>query len=88
MSTEFTKISEEALEQVSGGVRRIVDTGTSQNATVREGAGKGYEQIASLKNGTAVNATGKFKQADGRNWAQIDAPVNGWIAASIIGYER
>jgi len=88
MSTEFNKISEEALEQVSGGVRRIVDTGTSQNAAVREGAGKGYEQIASLKNGTAVNATGKFKQADGRNWAQIDAPVNGWIAASIIGYER
>ena len=61
MSTEFNKISEEALEQVSGGVRRIVDTGTSQNAAVREGAGKGYEQIASLKNGTAVNATGKFK---------------------------
>ena len=88
MSTEFNKISEEALEQVSGGVRRIVDTGTSQNAAVREGAGKGYEQIASLKNDTAVNATGKFKQADGRNWAQIDAPVNGWIAASIIGYER
>ena len=88
MSTEFNKISEDALEQVSGGVRRIVDTGTSQNAAVREGAGKGYEQIASLKNGTAVNATGKFKQADGRNWAQIDAPVNGWIAASIIGYER
>ena len=88
MSTEFNKISEEALEQVSGGVRRIVDTGTDQNAAVREGAGKGYEQIASLKNGTAVNATGKFKQADGRNWAQIDAPVNGWIAASIIGYER
>ena len=88
MSTEFNKISEEALEQVSGGVRRIVDTGTSQNAAVREGAGKGYEQIASLKNGTAVNATGKFKQADGRNWAQIDAPVNGWIAASILGYDR
>ena len=88
MSTEYNKISEEALEQVSGGVRRIVDTGTSQNAAVREGAGKGFEQIASLENGTAVNATGKFKQADGRNWAQIDAPVNGWIAASIIGYER
>ena len=34
----------------------------------------------------AKPATGKFKEADGRNWAQIDAPVNGWIAASINRY--
>ena len=88
MSTEMNKINDEALDNVVGGVKRVVDTGTSQNAAVRDGAGKGYEQIASLKNGTIVNATGKFKKADGRNWAEIDSPVDGWIAASIIGYER
>ena len=84
----MNKINDEALKNVTGGARRIVDTGTSQNAAVRCGAGLGYEQIASLENGTTVNATGKFMEADGRNWAQIDAPVNGWIKASIIGYER
>ena len=86
--SDLNKINDEALNQVVGGVKRIVDTGTSQNAAVRDGAGKGYEQIASLKNGTVVNATGKFREADGRNWAQIDSPVDGWIAASILGYDN
>jgi hypothetical protein len=86
--SDMNKINDQQLEDVVGGVKRVVDTGTSQNAAVRDGAGKSFEQIASLKNGTVVNATGKFRQADGRNWAQIDSPVDGWIAASIIGYER
>jgi type IV secretory pathway TrbL component len=86
--TMMNKINDEALKNVTGGTKRTVDTGTSQNAAVRSGAGKGFEQIASLENGTTVNATGKFKEADGRSWAQIDSPVNGWIAASIIGYDR
>ena len=84
----MNKINDKALETVTGGARRTVDTGTGQNAAVRDGAGSGFEQIASLENGTTVNATGVFKKADGRNWAQIDAPVNGWIKASIIGYDR
>ena len=88
MSTEFNKINEEALENVVGGVKRTVDTGTSQNAALRDGPGKGYEQIASLKNGTKVNATGVIKFADGRHWAEVDYPEYGWIAASIIGYDR
>lgn len=84
----MNKINDAALDQVVGGRKRVVDTGTSQNAAVRDGAGKGYEQIASLKNGTVVNTTGNFREADGRSWAQIDYPVDGWIAASILGYDR
>ena len=86
--SDMNIIIDDALNTVVGGARRTVDTGTGQNAAVRDGAGKGYEQIASLENGTTVNATGKFKEADGRSWAKIDAPVYGWIAASIIGYDR
>lgn len=81
-------INEEMLEQVVGGVERTVNTNTTQNAAVRSGAGKSFDQIASLKNGTKVNATGRFMQADGRNWAEVDSPVKGWIAASILGYAR
>lgn len=86
--SEMKIINDAALNDVFGGVRRTVDTGTDQNAAVRCEAGKGYEQIASLKNGTKVNATGRFKEADGRSWAQIDSPVDGWVAASILGYDR
>jgi hypothetical protein len=39
-------------------------------------------------NGTTVNATGVIKFADGRHWAEVDYPEYGWIAASIIGYDR
>ena len=84
----MNKISDEALENVIGGTTRTVNTNTSQNAVVRSGAGKAFEQIASLKNGTKVNATGEFIKADGRWWAEVDSPVYGWIAASILGYER
>ena len=86
--TEINKINVEALENVIGGVKRTVDTGTSQNAAVRENPGLNSRQIGSLPNGTKVNATGVFKKADGRNWAKIDSPVKGWIKASIIGYAR
>ena len=86
--SDFNKINEEALENVVGGVLRVVNTGDSRNAAIRTAPGTANEQIASLKNGTQVNATGEFKKADGRNWAKIDAPVSGWIAASIIGYDR
>ncbi len=81
------KLNDEDLELVVGGAHRLINTGTSQNAAVRDGAGKGFGQIDSLKNGTVVNTTGKFRQADGRKWAEIDYPVQGWIAASILGYD-
>ena len=86
--SEMNKINDEALEQVSGGATRFVDTGTKQNAAVRAGAGKSYEQIDSFRNGMRVETTGRFKFADGRNWAEIDYPIHGWIAASILGYDR
>lgn len=81
-------INDAALDQVVGGATRIVDTGDERNAAVRTAPGVANKQIGSLKNGTTVNATGQFMTADGRNWAEIDAPVKGWIKASIIGYER
>ena len=86
--TELNKINVEALENVIGGVKRTVDTGTSQNAAVRQNPGLNAKQVGSLPNGSKVNATGVFKKADGRNWAQINSPVKGWVAASILGYPR
>ena len=84
--SDMNKLNDEALKNVTGGMAGIVDTGTDQNAVVRSGAGKGYEQIDSLPNGTNCYMTGRFKEADGRTWAEIDYPVEGWVAASILGY--
>ena len=86
--SEMNKINMEDLEKVVGGIKKTVNTGTSQNAAVRKGPGKSFKQIASLENGTVVNATGKMEYADGRNWSEIIAPVHGWIASSIIGYDK
>ena len=84
--SNMNRLNDEALKNVTGGMAGIVDTGTDQNAVVRCGAGKAFEQIDSLPNGTNCYMTGNFKEADGRTWAEIDYPVEGWIAASILGY--
>ena len=50
--SDMNRLNDEALTNVTGGMAGIVDTGTDQNAVVRSGAGKGFEQIDSLPNGT------------------------------------
>ena len=84
----FEKLSEKSLESVIGGVKRIINTGTSQNAVIRSGPGQNFSQIESLSNGTIVLTTGEKVSnfEDGRNWCEIYEPVHGWVASSIIGY--
>ncbi len=65
----------------------IVNTGDSRNAAVRIVPGLNAEIIGSLPNGTVANTTGRFVRADGRNWAEIDYPMYGWIKGSILGFE-
>ena len=86
--SDKTLIDTQDLENVSGGINRIVDTGDERNAAVRVEPGVNHAQIGSLPNGTMANATGRFASADGRNWAEIDFPVKGWIKASILGFDR
>ena len=79
-------IKEQELEKVSGGECRTVNTGDYRDAAIRSYPGLNAPVIASLPNGTVANTTGIFTQADGRNWAEIDYPVQGWIKGSILGY--
>ena len=88
MTDEKKIIDTEELENVSGGINRTVNTGDERNAAVRVAPGESNTQIGSLPNGTLANATGRFATADGRNWAEIDYPVHGWIKASILGFAR
>ena len=79
-------IKDRELENVSGGEGRIVNTGDYRDAAIRSYPGLNAPVVASLPNGTMANTTGYFTQADGRNWAEIDYPVRGWIKGSILGY--
>ena len=80
------RITDQELENVNGGMNCIVNTGDSRNAAIRIVPGLNAEIIGSLPNGTVANTTGRFTYADGRNWAEIDYPVRGWIKGSILGY--
>lgn len=86
--SEKKALSSEDMNGVSGGVTRIVDTKRAMDAVVRSGPGTQYPQIASLKNGTQVNTTGNmsYNQIDGRTWYEINYPMYGWMAGSLLGY--
>ncbi len=85
--SENNKINDQELENVSGGIYRVVNTGDTRNAAIRNAPGLSTTIIGSLPNGTVANATGRFVRVDGRNWAEIDYPMWGWIKGSILGFE-
>lgn len=72
---------------MSGGINRVVNTGDERNAAIRNAPGLSTTIIGSLPNGTVANATGRFTRVDGRNRAEIDYPMWGWIKGSILGFE-
>jgi uncharacterized protein YgiM (DUF1202 family) len=69
-------------EPTVGGASYRIDTGTGENAVLRDGPNG--RQIGSIPNRTVVYATGKTSKAGGRMWAEIASPKKGWIAASFI----
>lgn len=81
-----TNMNDRELENVVGGEYRTVNTGDSRDAAIRSYPGLNATVVATLSNGTAANSTGRFAYADGRNWAEIDFPVRGWIKGAILGY--
>ncbi len=91
------ELSLEAMEQVTGGVLRTIDTGIDgMNAAIRAEASKSSKQIASLPNGTVIDTvTDKvvYDPVAKRNFVQITFTQNGrtktgWVAASIVGLPR
>ena len=83
---DFRKIDEETLENVSGGVRRVIRNPNAEGAHIRRGPGLKYGDITMLENGSIVYTTGETRKADGYVWYQIDGPMDGWVAGSLIGY--
>ena len=84
--SSMQKLNDDELNNVIGGATRYINTHTGSNAVVRSDAGKEFDQVASLANGTRVNTTGETVEnfSDGRIWYEIDYPVYGWIAGSLL----
>jgi len=88
----------DAMEKVTGGVKRVVDTGLDGvNGVIRSGPSKSSAWVTSLPTGTVVDTvTDKLVHDDdsGRNFVQVNytdkngKTATGWIAASIIGMPR
>ncbi len=88
----------EALEQATGGVKRVVNTGTDDKAAIRSDPWKGKRnQIDALVNGTIVDTITDqlvYDETSGRNYVKIKYSNSkgqtsyGWIAASIVGLPR
>jgi hypothetical protein len=91
---EFVELSMDDLEQVTGGRTTTVNTGTDQNAAIRNAPGNG-DIIASLKNDTPVDTVGTpvYDPGTDRNWIMVKFKQKGkirtgWVAASIVGLKR
>ena len=89
-----------AMEQVTGGVQRTINTGSEGlNAAVRRAPTSGERnQIASLPNGTIVDTIDEthpvYDAVSNRNYVMITftnkkgQQQTGWVAASIVGLPR
>ena len=88
----------ESMEQVTGGVQRIINTGKEGlNAAIRADSCKDSKQVASLANGTVINTISDrtvYDPVSGRNFVMITytdkngKQATGWVAASIVGLPR
>jgi uncharacterized protein YraI len=63
----------------------VVATNTGQNLVVRAGPGTATQRVASLANGTVVEAIGAAQPAEGSNWLPIRVgDVQGWVIAGAV----
>ena len=88
---EMKELSMDEMEQVSGGMRRPVNTGTEHNAIFRTAPRKNASVICYIHNGEIVNTIGRelvWDPESGRNFIEVAYNgMTGWIAAFIVGLE-
>ena len=91
---DIRELNLDELESVTGGRFSTINTGTAENAAIRNAPGNGTI-IASLNNGTLVDTVGTpvYDQGTDRNWIQVrfkknNKTLTGWISASIVGLKR
>ncbi len=87
--TEMSKISFEALEEITGGKIVTVANDSENYANIRHTPGLNGKVAAKVYNGTKLRTTGLKVKKDGYVWYEvtlIDGSDNAWIAGSLIGF--
>ena len=87
--TEMSKISFEALEEITGGKIVTVANDAVSYANIRHTPGLNGKVAAKVYNGTKLRTTGLKVEKDGYVWYEvtlIDGSDNAWIAGSLIGF--
>ena len=87
--TEMSKISFEALEEITGGKIVTVANDAVNYANIRHTPGLNGKIAAKVYNGTKLRTTGLKVEKDGYVWYEvtlIDGSDNAWIAGSLIGF--
>ena len=87
--TEMSKISFEALEEITGGKIVTVANDAVNYANIRHTPGLNGKVAAKVYNGTKLRTTGLKVKKDGYVWYEgtlIDGSDNAWIAGSLIGF--
>ena len=86
-NNEFFELSEDQLEQVTGGKKRPFVRATGKNVNVRSGPGTNYPVVARLGYLDQVPASGEVrKDKHGTWWAKVavavsqDKYVTGWVS--------
>ena len=83
--SEIKKLSEEALENVTGGVRRTVHNDAVGYANLRESPNG--DVTGRVYNGESVYTTGAHKFKGDYEWYEVEYDGDYyWIAGSLIGY--
>ena len=87
--TEMSKISFEALEEITGGKIVTVANDAVNYANIRHTPGLNGKVAAKVYNGTKLRTTGLKVKKDGYVWYEVtltDGSDNAWIAGSLIGF--
>jgi len=93
---KMVELDDSLMDEVSGGIRRPIKTGTNDKAQVRSSpTTAAHNQQDSLVNGTIVDTFGsvEYDPASDRHFVQIRYEKNGvtltgWIATSFVGMGR
>lgn len=81
--TEMKKINDAALENVTGGARKVVYGDCTDYVNVRSGPGTNYSKEYTLHDGAVVYTIDKvYSEHDGYYWSQLDDGC--WIASHML----
>ena len=80
--TDYYKLSENQLGQISGGSRKTVTSGSDARADIMAGPGTDFTVLDTVAAGSHVFTTGDICRRDGRTWYELSD--GGWIDGALI----